>query len=68
MLLFTKSGRYDETGDWDNNGAAEIGVFRPSTHLFYLDYNGNGVWNGAAVDKSDNFGITGDMPVTGKWD
>ena len=67
MLLFTKSGRYDETGDWDNNGAAEIGVFRPSTHLFYLDYNGNGVWNGAAVDKSDNFGITGDIPVSGDW-
>ena len=31
--------------------ASKIGVFRPSTHLFYLDYNGNGVWNGPVVDE-----------------
>jgi PKD repeat protein len=54
-------------GDWNNNGISEIGVFRPSTHLFYLDYNGNGVWNGASVDRSFNFGLSGDKPVTGKW-
>ena len=55
------------TGDWNADVRTEIGVFRPSTHLFYLDYNGNGVWNGAAVDRSYSFGINGDKPVTGKW-
>ena len=42
-------------------------MFRPSTHLFYPDYNGNGVWNGSVVDRSYNFGITGDIPVSGDW-
>ena len=55
------------SGDWTNDGISEIGVFRNSTHLFYLDYNGNGVWNGAKVDRSYNFGITGDIPITGDW-
>jgi hypothetical protein len=27
-------------GDWDGDGQAEIGVFRPSARTFYLDYNG----------------------------
>jgi len=35
--------------------------------LFYLDYNGNGVWNGASIDRQYNFGITGDIPISGKW-
>ena len=35
--------------------------------MFYLDYNGNGVWSGAVTDRSYNFGITGDIPVTGDW-
>jgi hypothetical protein len=65
---FGITGDIPITGDWNNNGITEIGVFRPSTHLFYLDYNGNGVWNGAMTDRSYNFGITGDIPVTGDWD
>jgi len=64
---FGITGDMPITGDWNNNGISEIGVFRPSTHLFYLDYNGNGVWNGASIDRQYNFGITGDKPVTGKW-
>ena len=64
---FGITGDIPITGDWNNNGMSEIGVFRPSTHLFYLDYNGNGVWNGAAVDRTYNFGITGDIPITGDW-
>ena len=55
------------SGDWNNNGISEIGVFRPSTHLYYQDYDGNGVWNGAMTDRSYNFGITGDIPVSGDW-
>ena len=65
---FGITGDIPITGDWNDDGISEIGVFRPSTHLFYLDYNGNGAWNGAATDSSYNFGITGDIPVSGKWD
>jgi len=64
---FGITGDMPISGDWNNDGKSEIGVFRNSTHLFYLDYNGNGAWNGAVTDKSYNFGITGDIPVSGKW-
>ena len=64
---FGITGDIPVTGDWNSDARTEIGVFRPSTHLFYLDYNGNGVWNGAAVDRTYNFGITGDIPITGDW-
>jgi hypothetical protein len=55
------------SGDWNNDGKSEIGVFRNSTHMFYLDYNGNGVWNGSVIDRQYNFGIPGDIPISGKW-
>jgi len=64
---FGITGDIPVSGDWNGNGKTEIGVFRPSTHMFYLDYNGNGVWNGAVTDRSYNFGITGDFPVSGDW-
>jgi hypothetical protein len=64
---FGLTGDIPVTGDWNNDGRTEIGVFRPSTHMFYLDYNGNGVWDGASVDKQYNFGLTGDIPVSGDW-
>jgi len=64
---FGISGDIPVSGDWNNDGISEIGVFRPSTHLFYLDYNGNGVWNGGVTDRQYNFGITGDMPISGDW-
>jgi len=41
-------------GDWDGDGDDEIGVFVGNT--FYLDLNGNGIWNGAAGgDQSSAF-------------
>jgi|WetSurMetagenome_2_1015567.scaffolds.fasta_scaffold01801_3 hypothetical protein len=42
------------------NAGAKIGVFRPSNHTFYLDNDGN------SIDY--NFGLTGDLPVSGDWD
>ena len=42
-------------------------MYRPSTHSFYLDYNGNGLWNGGVIDRTYNFGSTGDLPVAGDW-
>jgi hypothetical protein len=65
---FGLTGDVPVSGDWNNDGLTEIGVFRPSTHMFYLDYNGNGAWNGAVTDRQFNFGLTGDVPVSGDWD
>jgi hypothetical protein len=43
------------TGDWNGDGRDQIGVFRaPGT--FLLDANGNGVWDGKAVDVRIDFG------------
>jgi hypothetical protein len=64
---FGTAGDIPVTGDWNADGRTDIGVFRPSTHLFYLDYNGDNEWNGAGVDGVYNFGLTGDIPVTGDW-
>ena len=44
-----------------------MGVYRPSNHNFYLDFNANGLWDGASVDKRYDFGTFGDIPVSGKW-
>jgi DMSO/TMAO reductase YedYZ molybdopterin-dependent catalytic subunit len=64
---FGLTGDVPVKGDWNLDGIAEIGVFRPSTHIFYLDYNGNGAWNGAVADKAYNWGITDDDPLVGEW-
>jgi PKD repeat protein len=64
---FGLTGDLPVSGDWNNDGISEIGIFRPSTHMFYLDYNGNGVWNGGVIDRQYTFGLTGDLPVSGKW-
>lgn len=45
-----------------------IGVFRPSTGQWFLDYNGNGQWDGCDVDICINsFGQEGQRPVVGNW-
>ena len=55
------------TGDWNNDGFTEIGVFRPSAGIWFLDRNGNMRWDGCAVDRCYQFGINGDVPVSGDW-
>jgi hypothetical protein len=40
----------------------KIGVFRPSTHTFYLR-NGSTTWTTTAI----NWGAITDLPVTGDW-
>jgi len=45
-----------------------IGLFRPSTGEFFLDLNGNGLWDGCQVDRClGPFGQRGDLPVVGDW-
>jgi hypothetical protein len=56
------------SGDWNGTGTSKIGVFRPSTGDWYLDFNGNGQWDGCGVDLClSNAGQTGDIPVIGQW-
>jgi len=47
---------------------SSVGVFRPTTRTFYLDYNGNSRWDGGVTDRAFNFGLTDDIPVAGDWD
>ena len=55
-------------GDWDGNGKDKIGVFRPTTGEWLLDFNGNETWDGCEVDVClGPFGLPGDLPVVGKW-
>ncbi len=54
-------------GDWNGDGITDFGLFRPSTASWYLDANGNGIWDGPATDKIIVFGLKTDIPVTGDW-
>jgi len=55
-------------GDWNGNGKSKVGLFRPSTCQWFLDYDGDELWN-PAVDKQYQFGdcSQGDVPVVGDW-
>lgn len=57
------------TGDWDNDGRDDVGVWRPSTRRFLLDANGNGAWEGTAGGDTLTaaFGQSTDKPVVGNW-
>ena len=46
------------TGDWNNDGVADIGVFRPSTRQF--------IFNTSPITRI-TFGLGTDLPITGKW-
>ena len=55
-------------GDWDGSGITKIGVFRPGTGEWFLDLNGNGIWDGSTLDGyRTGYGQAGDIPVVGKW-
>ncbi|MHB8882839.1 MAG: choice-of-anchor L domain-containing protein [Thermodesulfovibrionales bacterium] len=60
-------GAIPVTGDWNGSGSKKIGVFLDGT--WYLDYNGNGAWDGGVTDRQSVFGagLTGVVPVSGKW-
>lgn len=60
------AGDIPVAGDWSGSGTTKIGIYRPSTGQWFLDYNGDGVFD--AGDKTYNFGgIAGDLPVVGDW-
>ena len=65
---FGVGGDFPVVGDWSGTGEVRIGVFRPSTGEWFLDMNGNGKFDGCAVDACPGpFGQPGDLPVVGKW-
>jgi Divergent InlB B-repeat domain len=48
---------------------AKIGVYRPSTGDFFLDRNGNGLWDGCQVDICLKWlAQKSGVPVAGNWD
>ena len=66
QITFGVSGDTPVKGDWDADGADDIGVRR--SNMYYLDANGNGVFNGAAGgDLQYFFGIASDKPLIGRW-
>ena len=65
---FGDDGTLPLVGDWSGGGAARPGFFRPSTGEWVLDMNGNGHFDGCAIDAClGPFGYPGDLPVVGKW-
>ena len=62
-FVFGSSGDQAVSGDWDNNGKDEIGVYRNGT--FYLDSDGSRNWN--TGDASFVFGGSGCTPLSGDW-
>ena len=64
QIQFGLTGGIPVTGDFNGDGITDVGVFFDG--LWFLDLNGNGIW-----DKGDlwaKLGDAGDMPVTGDWD
>jgi len=66
-LQIGMSGDVPLVGDWNGTGTSKVGVFRPSDGTFYLDYNGNGQWDGCGTDRCLQIGVSGDTPLVGKW-
>jgi hypothetical protein len=68
VTTFGQPGDLPVAGDWDATGTSKIGLFRAATGDWFLDFNGNGQWDGCGVDKCvTSFGQEGDLPVAGKW-
>ena len=68
---FGQAGDLPIVGDWNGDGKTKIGVFRPGAGVFYLDYDGNDIWDGCGSGPDrcyTNFVLPGDSPVVGDWD
>ncbi len=44
-----------------------LGVHRASTGQFFQDANGNGAFEGGAIDRTINFGAANDVAIAGDW-
>jgi hypothetical protein len=65
---FGSPGDRPVVGDWSGSGTSAVGIYRPSTGEWFLDFNGNGTWDGCGIDICiSGFGAPEDVPVAGKW-
>jgi len=64
VLNFGREGAIPIAGDFNGDGMAEVGVFVAGN--WYIDLNGNGVWDDG--DLWAKLGEAGDRPVVGDWD
>jgi hypothetical protein len=60
------TGAIPVTGDWTGTGVTRIGVYHNG--VWYVDLNGNGVWDGPPTDGLFYFGggLTGAVPIAGQ--
>jgi hypothetical protein len=70
---FGVAGDVPLVGDWNGDGKSEIGYYRRSTNYWYLDFIGDGLWQGCGIDTCydgswlGTFGLSIDIPVAGTW-
>ncbi len=64
VFNFGLEGAIPIAGDFNGDGKAEVGVFYAGN--WYIDLNGNGVWDDG--DLWAKLGEAGDRPVVGDWD
>ena len=68
VQLFSGSDALPVVGDWNNSGKTKVGLFSSDSLEWFLDANGNGVWDDCQVDIcSQTFGVATDLPVVGQW-
>jgi List-Bact-rpt repeat protein len=67
-LKLYQPGDLPVTGDWNGDGTTQVGLFRPGSGEWFLDYNGNRAWDGCRKDHCViSFGTAVDLPVSGDW-
>jgi hypothetical protein len=59
-----QAGDVPVAGDWNGDGKTEIGFFRAG--IWFLDMNGNGVWEQGA-DRLVSLSVSDGIPVAGDW-
>jgi hypothetical protein len=65
---YAAPGTVPVVGDWLGSGKTQIGLFDPVTATWYLDLNGNGIWDGPnGGDSVITYGYPGVTPIAGSW-
>lgn len=55
-------------GDWNGDLIDDVGTYRPQERRFYLDWDGDRIWDAEEDRISSPFGEAGDIPIAGDWD